>query len=76
MMTVAVLVIKVEAFHQICLQSVGLDTNCENLGTECSILVYYLYSLGTLFPTLLCKSKVKVKMSLTMPRRHLSEVEV
>jgi len=42
MMTAAMLVIKVKAFHQICLKSVGLDTNCENIGTECEILVYDL----------------------------------
>jgi hypothetical protein len=50
MMTGAMLVIKVKAFHQICLKSVGLDTNCENIGTECDILVYDLYSLGKLTP--------------------------
>jgi hypothetical protein len=50
MMTIPMFVINIEAFHQACLKSVGLDTTCENLGKECNILVYDLYSLGTLSP--------------------------
>ena len=57
MMTAAMLVIKVEVFYQICLKSVGLDTYCENVRTECSILVYDLYSLGKLFPPSYAKVK-------------------
>ena len=62
MMTAAMLVIKVEAFHQICLKSVGLDIYCENTGTECNILVYDLYSPGKLPPP---PSYVKVNIAAT-----------